>query len=186
MNYYQGANDICLCPRATKFLHEIPGNVPGEFTAWGIYGHPDYPYSYPWGEDGQYGSYSVNAWSHNPLDVGVLGTYDTPAASRPYYYRKLALTAKSPSTVPLIGAGMWDGTHVMETDDPPTERGVHGSAMSEFCLDRHDGGPNWLFMDGNARKVGIKELWRLNWHTQWDYSKVKRNWEPWMEKYPEY
>ncbi len=57
--YYQDVDDLRLCPRATKFLDQIPGQTAGEFTAWGRYGYNGVPVPY-WGKQGQYGSYSVN------------------------------------------------------------------------------------------------------------------------------
>lgn len=186
MSYYQSVDDLRLCPRATRFLHDIPDNIPTEFTAWGKYGEPGYFSGWvpPWGERGQYGSYSVNAWSHNPLDIGVAGTYDTPVGTRGYYWRKLAITAKSPAAVPLMGDGMWDGEHPMETNPPPPEKGVQqtGNPMSTLCIDRHDGGTNWVFMDAGARAVGLKELWRLKWHTQWQDPRISQ-WPDWMSRY---
>jgi len=40
--------------------------------------------------------------------------------------------------------------------------------MKAFCIDRHNGGINMLFMDWSARKVGLKELWTLKWHRLYD------------------
>ena len=186
MAYYDGADDVRLCPSATKFLHTIPDNEPGTFTAWGVYGHPDYWEGWvpEWGLPGQYGSYGINDWAHNPLDESPI--YNIPPERRPLYWRKM--DAKGASKIPLMGGCMWDGTGPLETDAAPLEKGVQlaGSNMSIFCLDRHNGGPNMLFMDTTVRKVGLKELWRLPWHTQWDYSVSRPTWPDWMQQYPDF
>ena len=56
-----------------------------------------------------------------------------------------------------------------ERDRPPefeaTERGIE---MPQFCLNRHDGNVNGLFLDWSARKIGLKELWTLRWHQDYD------------------
>jgi prepilin-type processing-associated H-X9-DG protein len=190
MAYYDGVDDIRLCPSATKLLHTIPGNVPGTFTAWGEYGHPDYFNGWVprWGIKGQYGSYGVNGWAHNPLDKGVPGTYDTPPSERNLYWRKILIKGDA-SRIPLMGGNMWDGSGPLETDVAPAEKGIQiqSSDMTTFCLDRHEGGSNMLFMDSSSRKVGLKELWRLPWHVNWDYKKAERpDWPDWMNQYPDF
>lgn len=186
LTYYDGENDICLCPSAKSFLSRS-GDIwnPGEFTAWGIYGDgAPVPF---WGEEGMYGSYGVNGWTHNPLDAGVPGTYNTPVETRSFYWRKM-VTVRQAQNVPLLGGCMWDGTGPTETDPPPLFQGVQepGSNMSQFCLDRHGGGPNMLFMDTSARKVGLKELWKLKWHKEFDQSGWTGGWHDWMKRYKEY
>ncbi|MEJ5259254.1 MAG: type II secretion system protein [Anaerohalosphaeraceae bacterium] len=190
LSYYQNTDDLRLCPRATRFLDTVPGQVPGELTAWGRYGYNGIPIPY-WGEHGQYGSYSVNGWAHNPLDVGVPGTYNIAPAWRDYYWRKVS-RIRVPSAVPLMGGGMWEGANALDTDSPPPSRGVeagknayNSGGVSTYCLDRHNGGPNWLFVDGQSRKVGLKELWRLKWNTRWNSSQ-SRQWPDWMKRYPDY
>jgi len=189
LSYYQDVEDLRLCPRAVKFLDQIADHTPNEFTAWGRYGYNGISVPY-WGKPGQYGSYSVNGWAHNPLDVGVAGTYNTPATWRDHYWRKVS-QSHSPSSVPLMGGGMWEGANALDTDSPPPSRGtragqnaMNSSGLSSYCLDRHNGGPNWLFLDGRSRKVGMKELWRLKWHTKWNTQ--PRQWPDWMSQYPDY
>lgn len=189
MAYYGGTDDVRLCPSARKFLHEIPGNVAGEFTAWGKFGDPGYfgGWTPSWGREGMYGSYGVNGWTHNPLDRGVAGTYDIPQDIRPLFWRKMTAPGLL-HRVPLMGACMWDGSRPMELDNPPQQRGiqVQGSSMTTFCLDRHNGGPNMLLMDTSARKVGMKELWKLKWHKNWDMEIRVPSWPDWMSNYKDY
>ena len=37
-------------------------------------------------------------------------------------------------------------------------------AIIAFCINRHGGFINTMFMDWSVRKIGIKELWTLKWH----------------------
>ncbi|MBN2180382.1 MAG: type II secretion system protein [Sedimentisphaerales bacterium] len=191
--YYQGEDEVRLCPSAKKFLHNIPDNVPGTFTAWGKYGHPGYFDGWipSWGVEGQFGSYGINGWAHNPLDKG---SYSISAEDRPLYWR--TMTAKNASNVPLMGACMWDGSEPYDTDSPPSAEGVQstGSNMSIYCLDRHNGGPNMLFMDTSVKKVGLKQLWTLKWNKNFNTSgvwtkaggAVTTDWPDWMQKYKGY
>lgn len=189
--YYDGVNDLCLCPTAKKLLSRSSSIwTPGEFTAWGMYGDGTaVPY---WGEEGMYGSYGANAWGHNPLDVG--GIYDYGPAVRGFFWRNMMRINRA-ETVPLLGGCMWEGTDPTEFDPPPKNQGVQGDgSMGQFCLDRHNGGPNMLFMDTSARKVGLKELWTLKWHREYDtrgmYTEAggatRESWPDWMEKYKDY
>jgi prepilin-type N-terminal cleavage/methylation domain-containing protein/prepilin-type processing-associated H-X9-DG protein len=193
--YSDGENEIFLCPSAKKFLSKKQDIwVAGEFTAWGIYGDGAYPVP-NWGKEGQYGSYGINAWTHNPLDIGVPGTYDTPEEMRSRYWRKVTKASRA-ETIPLLGGCMWDGAGPSEYDAPPENQGVQepGSNMSIFCLDRHNGGPNMLFMDTSARKIGLRELWTLKWHREYDtrgiYTKAggatRESWPEWMRGYEDY
>jgi prepilin-type processing-associated H-X9-DG protein len=66
--------------------------------------------------------------------------------------------------------------------------------MSQFCLDRHNGAINGLFMDWSARKIGLKRLWTLRWHrsynTEGPWTKAggvtPADWPQWMRDFKEY
>jgi len=182
LQYYGGEDDIRLCPKARIFLHDIPNNVPGVFTAWGKYGHPDYFGGWVplWGKEGMYGSYGVNGWAHNPPDRGVPGTYDIDEEWRAYYWRKMT-RIKQPDTVPLMGGAMWDGSTPDVSDTPPPIEGMMTNDISIFCLPRHNGRVNMIFMDKSARSVELTELWSLKWHPYWVQKRIK--WPKWMKKY---
>ncbi len=47
---------------------------------------------------------------------------------------------------------------------PPTEK----AAGNWFCINRHDGNVNALFLDWSVRRVGLKELWTLKWSQDFD------------------
>lgn len=185
--YYQGIGDVRLCPKAKKLLSDIPGNVEGVYTAWGEYGNPNYFHGYTpvWGVEGMYGSYGVNGWAHNPPDIGVTvnGTklYDIPVSDRPKYWRK-TFKVKQPGNVPLMADAMWDGTEPSINDTPPPEEGKHTNNMSIFCVPRHSGRLNMLFMDKSVQKIALAKLWSLRWHTQW--REMQQDWPQWMMELP--
>jgi len=37
-----------------------------------------------------------------------------------------------------------------------------------FCMNRHNGYINGLFLDWSVRKIGLKELWTLKWYSDFD------------------
>jgi prepilin-type processing-associated H-X9-DG protein len=45
----------------------------------------------------------------------------------------------------------------------PPEGESRGGIMMPFCINRHDGRINGLFLDWSVREVGLKELWTLKW-----------------------
>jgi prepilin-type processing-associated H-X9-DG protein len=62
------------------------------------------------------------------------------------------------------------------------------------CINRHDGYINSLFLDWSVRKVGLKELWTLKWHRQFNtagpWTKAggadPEDWPAWMRKFKDY
>jgi hypothetical protein len=58
--------------------------------------------------------------------------------------------------------------------------------MRHFCIDRHKECINSAFMDWSVRKVGLKELWKLKWHRQFDTSGWPGVWPEWMRNFKDY
>ena len=74
--------------------------------------------------------------------------------------------------------------------------------MARYCINRHNGYVNGLFCDWSVRKVGLKELWTLKWHRNFDINgpwtiagfngnvtACAAAWDgaaPWMKNFPEY
>ena len=92
-------------------------------------------------------------------------------------------------------------------DEPPEFSGQTfwsggGGEMDRYCLDRHQGHINALFADCSVRKIGLKEMWTLKWHREFDINgdwtiagfsgmaaQCAEAWDlqsPWMSKFPEY
>jgi prepilin-type N-terminal cleavage/methylation domain-containing protein/prepilin-type processing-associated H-X9-DG protein len=63
-----------------------------------------------------------------------------------------------------------------------------------FMINRHNGYVNGLFLDWSVRRVGIKELWTLKWHRQFDTAGPwttaggvqSDDWPEWMRRYKDY
>jgi len=74
---------------------------------------------------------------------------------------------------------------------PATEPSGSGG---QLCINRHDGNLNALFLDWSVRKVGLKELWTLKWHKQFNTAgpwtkagQVKaEEWPEWMRGFKDY
>ena len=189
--YYQDPKIRC-CPTATD---PIKGRGK-TFSTWGPM-PPSTPQS--WWEEGDYGSYGINSWAYNPPpNVSSVGPHPTL-----YNWRELG-KVKSPQKVPLMVDALWVDGWPYHVDRPPaTEEGNStGVQMQRFCLNRHDGYAGILFMDNSARMVGLREMWTLKWHTDFntaneltlagnggDLSAYQSVWEsvaPWMMKFKAY
>jgi prepilin-type N-terminal cleavage/methylation domain-containing protein/prepilin-type processing-associated H-X9-DG protein len=182
------ARDIFLCPSARKSknpdnCNRCPGTT---FSPWG-----PFPQSTGWWDAGAMGSYGINDWCANP-DEDEDGTYWW---SFPAKYAWRSPYTKGGSDVPLLLDCLYVDGFPLHTDIPPLYPEVaHDSgdwannATQLFCIDRHQGGINGLFIDFNVRKVGLKELWKLKWHRgiKTDEPPDWATEAPWLLRYRDY
>ncbi|UCC23414.1 MAG: hypothetical protein JSW23_05010, partial [Planctomycetota bacterium] len=72
--------------------------------------------------------------------------------------------------VPLLLGGQWLDGWPGQWDAPPAYEGQGDSfePMVDFCLNRPRGFVNGVFLDLSARKIGLKELWTLKWHREYN------------------
>jgi hypothetical protein len=110
------------------------------------------------------------------------------------------MNVKGANNIPVFADTMWRGggpyTHG-EGGDPPAYNGQWVNAKAEmkhFCIDRHNGANNHLFLDWTVRSVDLKELWTLKWHKQFDTrgpwtrggGVQPADWPEWMRGFKEY
>ena len=172
--YYLNNQEVCRCPTATK-PYDQGWQVP--FAAWTNY-------------YGEYGSYGINIWVTNPL-LGQEG--DKPAAN---YWRRPDV--KGTANIPLFLDDLWWDTRPHHTDEPPELEGQRDNwtinAMKMFCINRHNATTNGVFVDFSVRKIGLKELWTLKWHCEYNTagpwtragSVQLSDWPEWMRKFKDY
>jgi len=176
---------IRLCPMATEPNDQTYSGkcVGGTFTAW--------KRSSFWSGEPYYGSYGMNQWLlyiiTTAIDVNI----------PPYDNFWNSPDVRSPDNVPvLLDCAVLSGLP-HDTDRPPPYEDVltHGGrSMQFFCMNRHDGGINSLFLDWSVRKVGLKELWTLKWHRKFDTAGPwtraggvqPEDWPEWMRKFKDY
>ncbi len=186
--YYTKMN-ILRCPLATTRLS-------GDLE----YGGPFNTYYMPMGGSGSRGggeepSYGVNNWIYNPLP-SVTKIQGRPTANN----WRTSTAARNPNRVPVFADCMWRGGGPYEDGprgDPPPFDGAWSGAdaeMEHFCINRHDGYINSLFMDWSVRRVGLKELWKLKWHRNFDTAGrwtraggcIPSRWPDWMQRFTNY
>ena len=199
--YYRDCKDsLFLCPMATKHytegLEQIPPDtvldtvIKKRFWAWKYIGGGTKFHAWLLLEPKLFCSYGLNDW--------VMDYWSTPSSvDSPW-------RTKHSSNVPVFLDCVWRGARPHYLDPPPVDEGYPPkiplgsdekySAMQYFCIDRHNGGINSLFMDSSVRKVGLKELWTLKWHryfnTSGPWTKAgyvePQDWPQWMRRFKDY
>ena len=182
-NYTGDSNDLLLCPMAEKYVDNPKWNG-FKFSSWRI----------PTG-------IAIGSWEPNPtrfyygsygINVRILDLTDLEGLDR--YWGGCYI--KGANKIPVCLDCCWTHIPVEDYDAPPEYDDVHtsDSGMSFFCVNRHDGGINSLFMDWSVRKVGLKELWTLNWHRKFNTAgtwtraggALPEDWPQWMRKFKDY
>jgi prepilin-type processing-associated H-X9-DG protein len=193
--YYSHNRDALLCPVADKFrfraallgIFPLPGPAEdwacpaSKFSAWAEF--------FSFKSDPIYGSYGWNNWvaAHNP-------------GSDPWFRSwcwGTPVVQGASNTPVLLDSVIWHASPHHE-DVPPAADDCWPplpiSWLSFYCTDRHDGHVNSLFMDWSVRKVGLKELWTLKCHRQFEtagrWTKAggvqPEDWPKWMRRFKDY
>lgn len=167
-------NKIWLCPTTKKPITDENGittTTLNIYNSWGIYTDSHTSTftgaTYDAGPHGVNGSYSINGYVLSiPTDASFVR--DIPAN---YGWRtpNMAGAAQAPFFMDALRFDLFP----IETDGPPDyqfDSWEGESRMKRCCINRHDGFIGMAFLDFSARKVGLKELWTLKWHRQFNTS----------------
>jgi len=191
---WQTKSDILRCPSAKL----RPPNSTVK--------HGDSLHSYIMGDStAEQCSYGFNCWLYDPRP----GQRDIQ--KRPTAWNWITPDVRGADRIPVFGDAMWRGggpfsgeagsvngeNRIPKRGDPPAFDGEWdgaGKEMKHFCIDRHNESINMLFMDWSARKVGLKQLWTLKWHKEyntagpWTTAGLSGTppWPAWMRSFKEY
>ena len=191
---YRTRAGILICPMAKKRLSTGANMV--------NYGGPFK--TYIMGQGGaenrrEEGSYGANNWTFNSRPG------QTAIQNRPVEFNWKTTDVKGGNRIPVFADTMWrgggpfymNGSSGSNRITPPEYSGQWVNAsheMKHFCIDRHNGSNNHLFMDWSVRKVDLKELWKLKWHRQYNINGFwsmaggaqPSDWPHWMRNFKEY
>lgn len=183
---------IACCPMAVRagsnghfsshayFHHmlEMAGTGGSTFEAWEITGTPR-PFR---------SSYGFNEWLFNPSFSPFIT----------FYGKNLGLNTssiKGKANIPTLLDSAYVSGYPEEVYFPPPviETDTSGT-ISMFCINRHNGYVNGLFLDWSVRRIGLKELWTLKWHRDFNTANkwtkaggVKPDdWPEWMRGFKDY
>ena len=190
--YYADCNDLLLCPMATRY--ELNKNDP----AW------EGAVASGWGKGSKFTAWRAN---ENFADWVFYGSYGTNLSAPTIIYAPSPSTRRSyaegpgRSNVPFfLDCAVWT-SYATTYSEPPAYDGdlapvtpPSNNAMKYFCIDRHDGTINSLFLDWSVRPVGLKELWALKWwgryntHGPWTRAGgvQAEDWPAWMRHFKDY
>jgi hypothetical protein len=198
-SYYGNKHKLRCCPEAMVTGTELGlgpwGNGGGPFSAWGVFpgelGQVSPAWSYAVG--GDYGSYGLNGYvaADSPFQQNVWWS-----GSQPENYWRHANWAGG-DNIPLFGDHQFVDCWPHHNNEPPAYEDQPwntGSQMGRVCVERHTGSVHWAFLDFSARKVGLKELWKLKWHREYDTygpwtvcgGVQPQDWPIWMQDFQDY
>ncbi len=189
--------DIACCPMATKcerrwgfggfagfgsefgYARGTPGST---FTAWELT-DPGPPFR---------GSYGCNSWlfngfcEHPRIRPGPLGRL----------FEVDVLSLRDPDKIPvLLDSTLPWGTPFANAEPSQFKEPMgYTTGMVPFCINRHNGHVNGLFLDWSVRKIGLKELWTLKWYREFNtagpWTKaggvLPEYWPHWMRGFKDY
>jgi prepilin-type N-terminal cleavage/methylation domain-containing protein/prepilin-type processing-associated H-X9-DG protein len=186
-SYYSDSNDLLLCPSARHYRirPDNPFSTSDTGSTLRIVGGKSAVWKYkfdlgPWNIHFS-GSYGINGrahWHHlDELDI-----------------RKVL------NSVPVLLDCAYMDARPWPFDRPPDyeDQIDRPGDIKYFCINRHDGWINGLFLDWSVRRIGLKELWTLRWnphypawmlsHSPWTITGGVQpsDWPGWMRKFKDY
>lgn len=174
---YYDNEELLFCPEAIK-------TVPDERNPFAA-----------WEEDDYVGSYGLNRWLSKDQTTNTTQVFND------------SLRWKTPNVAGAAYAPMMVGCSIRGAtphhwDVPPEYDGhawVSGSGsdideIRRFCMNRHNGYVSGVFLDFHASKIGLKELWDIQWSKEWfrrndsdlTIDRSKPIWPEWMEMYKDF
>jgi prepilin-type processing-associated H-X9-DG protein len=180
----QERNEIFLCPMTTRPPEggRCDGSTFKAFrVSWGWLAGPAPT------RDLLCGSYGWNRYVAIPNEL---------VDNRPYYWD--SLDVRMAASIPLFFdcTRPWFGPSATAMDFPPEHEESDDARCDsrKVCMNRHSGGINMTFLDGSVREVGLKELWTLKWHQQYNTANEwtaaggvePGDWPKWMRGFKDY
>jgi prepilin-type N-terminal cleavage/methylation domain-containing protein len=186
-SYYKNEDGMLRCPTA-KIVVSNPQDW-GTFKSW------ERTIATASGSSHTFvSSYGINSWTNYM-------TSDRGARRVEWFWKTANDAGGLQNNVPVFGDSTWHDGWPMEADYPPLDMDAFGTGdkgtsneMQHYCIDRHFGKVNFTFMDWSVRAVGLKELWTLKWHREFNtkgpWTRAggvqPSDWPQWMSTYSDY
>ena len=183
-------NELWFCPSGTKPIIDENGNRAPTFNiynAWGIFTGNNLS------RDGVAGSFGINGYCLIPAGPNAATTYE---GGVPVTNGWKTAGVRGASQVPWFTEALRFDLWPLPTHAPAQVEFAawSGNNMARTCINRHQGFLNAAFMDFSVRKIGLKELWTLKWHRQFDitgpWTKAggaqTSSWPDWINRFKDY
>jgi len=179
-SFWRDEPEVAMCPTARQYvplsdpnLGPVGGDRTHAWVAW---------VQLPVGSRPCAMSYGFNPWLY-PFDLPR--PYDLP------YWR--TDDVRGAARIPVLMDCVHHEGHTSCKIGPPEYEGPPWMGYT-MCINRHNGGINMLFMDWSVRKVGLKQLWTLQWNRQYDTANPwtvrggvrPEDWPAWMRRFKDY
>ena len=198
--YYKDQWNLLLCPTATReMVNDMDfGTFKAAYRDMATPGGGTFHYVF---------SYGINSWTNymhgdrsDRWEEWFWKRPDNTICVAPNSRNTISQKA-SLNNIPVFADSTWHDAWPRSTDSPMqtmdaffiTDQGTT-QEMNHFCINRHKGFVNFLFMDWSVRHVGLKELWTLKWHRSYDtigpYTKAggvrPDDWPVWLRSFKDY
>jgi len=137
-----------------------------------------------------HGSYGLNQW----LFKGFHRSFIDTVMLRNGRMDLDVLSLRGRADIPVLLDATMPLSEPLDMWGPPVSENNFGTGIQNFCINRHNGYVNGLFLDWSVRKVGLKELWTLNWYAEFNragrWTKAggvkPQKWPRWMQDFRDY
>jgi len=158
------ANKTWFCPSSQKPVVDAGGRTLPTlniYNAWGIFTARDHA---GLGPNGISGSFGINGYCLIPQ--AYTGNYQSGVKLTDGFRTVMEAVGKNPNNIPWWIEALRFDLWPLPTEAPAQNEFAAwtDNLMSRCCINRHQGMLNAAFLDWSVRKLGIKEVYTLQWH----------------------
>ena len=151
---------------AFRLPQGIDKNASGNYSKGGLHSMP----GYSWHVRGLIVEHTPGFSSSYTLNGWVMGDHpQMKGENSEKFYRTMD---EAGGEVPLFSEGTGPLVMPQSSDTAPKDLyygGQSGQDLSRLCIDRYNKEANHVaLMDGSVSSVGLRDLWKLKWHREWE------------------
>jgi len=176
--HHRDSNDLFLCPSARKpaseTLNSSDWQLGGTNLAWSLRS--------PAERVRLDCSYGLSIWAQSVPE---------PKPDAKYWQ---TIPGKGAGNIPMLTDSVLWWASRSSVGEPPQHEDVWADNSLPCCMNRHNGFITGVFMDWSSRSIGVKELWTLKWHRDFDTNGPwtraggirPEDWPEWIRRFKDY